>query len=101
MGCCVIMQPSTVKKETDTAIGIMSIDVFGDDWEEFEIAHMSTADGIGIEMFSFPHCRIKEASEFNPFNTGLYHFCFQNPNIEALVEKIVSLGGKQRLPVRE
>jgi len=34
----------------------MSIDVFGDDWKEFEIAHVSTADGIGIETFSFPHC---------------------------------------------
>jgi hypothetical protein len=33
----------------------MCIDVFGEDWEEFEIAHLATSDGIGIELFSFPH----------------------------------------------
>jgi hypothetical protein len=32
----------------------MCIDVFGEDWEEFEIAHLATSDGIGIELFSFP-----------------------------------------------
>ena len=100
MGWYIIMQPATVKKEKETAIGQMCIDVFGDDWEEFEIAHMSTSDGIGIELFSFLH-GIKEAPEFNPFNTGLFHFCIQDPNIEALVDKIVALGGKQRMPIRE
>lgn len=100
MGWYVIMQPSVIKKEADTAIGIMCIDVFGDDWEQFEIAHMSTSDGTGIEMFSFPH-GVKKAPEFKPFNTGLFHFSIQDPNIEALVEKIVSLGGKQRMPIRE
>ena len=93
MGWYVIMQPSKIKKEKETAIGQMCIDVFGDDWEEFEIAHMSTSDGIGIELFSFPH-GVKEAPEFNPFNTGLFHFCIQDPNIEELIAKIVEHGGK-------
>ena len=44
---------------------------------------------------------IKEAPEFNPFNTGLFHFCVQDPNIEELIEKIISYGGKQRMPIRE
>ena len=100
MGWYTIMQPSKVKREEDNAIGQMCIDVFGDDWEVFEIAHMSTSDGIGIELFSFPH-GVKEAPEFNPFNTGLFHFCIQDPNIEELVSKVVSLGGKQRMPIRE
>jgi catechol 2,3-dioxygenase-like lactoylglutathione lyase family enzyme len=93
------MKPSKILKEKESAIGLMCIDVFGDDWEEFEIAHMSTSDGIGIELFSFPH-GIKEAPEFNPFNTGLFHFCIQDPNIEDLVAKIVAHGGKQRMPIR-
>jgi catechol 2,3-dioxygenase-like lactoylglutathione lyase family enzyme len=78
----------------------MCIDVFGDDWETFEIAHMSTSDSIGIELFSFPHGK-KEAPAFNPFNTGLFHFCVQDPDIEALTNKIVEHGGKQRMPIRE
>lgn len=100
MGWYVIMEPSTVKKETDTAIGQMCIDVFGTDWEEFEIAHLATSDGIGVELFSFPHA-VKEASAFNPFHTGLFHFCIQDPQIEELVDKIVAHGGKQRMPIRE
>jgi len=100
MGWYIIMAPSTIKKETDTAIGQMCIDVFGEDWEEFEIAHMSTSEGIGIELFSFPNGK-KEAPEFSPFNTGLFHFCIQDPNIESLVKKIVKHGGKQRMPIRE
>ncbi|APG59881.1 lactoylglutathione lyase family protein [Christiangramia salexigens] len=100
MGWYIIMQPSVVKKERDTAIGRMCIDVFGEDWEEFEIAHMSTSDSIGIELFSFPH-GIKEAPDFNPFNTGLFHFCVQDPDIEGLIDKILAYGGKQRMPIRE
>jgi lactoylglutathione lyase family protein len=99
MGWYVIMKPSLVKKGTDTAIGQMCIDVFGNDWEEFEIAHLSTSDGIGIELFSFPF-GVKEAPDFNPFNTGLFHFCIQDPDIETLVDKIVAAGGKQRMPIR-
>lgn len=99
MGWYVIMEPTVVKKETETAIGQMCVDVFGNDWEEFSIAHLSTSDGIGIELFSFPNGR-KEAPDFNPFNTGLFHFCVQDPNIEDLITKILSYGGKQRMPIR-
>jgi len=99
MGWYVIMKPSVIKKDPDTAIGQMCIDVFGEDWEEFEIAHMSTSDGIGIELFSFPHGN-KEAPSFNPFNTGLFHFCVQDPDIDNLTRKIVEAGGKQRMPIR-
>lgn len=100
MGWYVIMGPTTVKKERETAIGIMCLDVFGEDWQTFEIAHLSTADGIGVELFSFPDSK-KSKPEFKPFNTGLFHFCVQDPNIEELTAKIVEKGGKQRMPIRE
>ena len=100
MGWYVIMSPSKVTKERDTAIGQMCIDVFGEDWEFFEIAHLSTSDGIGIELFSFPNMEYKKP-DFSPFSTGLFHFCVQDPEIEALTKKIVEYGGKQRMPIRE
>lgn len=100
MGWYVIMPPSKVTKEKDTAIGQMCIDVFGEHWETFEIAHMSTSDGIGIELFSFPDMDNKKP-EFSPFKTGLFHFCVQDPEIETLTNKIVEYGGKQRMPIRE
>ena len=100
MGWYVIMPPSTVVKEKETAIGQMCIDVFGEDWETFEIAHMSTSDGVGIELFSFPQTS-DEKPAFNPFNPGLFHFCVQDPDIEGLLQKIIDHGGKQRMPIRE
>ena len=100
MGWYVIMPPSLVTEENETAIGQMCIDVFGENWGTFEIAHMSTSDGIGIELFSFPNMEDAKP-EFNPFKTGLFHFCVQDPNIEELVDKIVAHGGKQRMPIRE
>ena len=99
MGWYTIMEPAEIKKEADTAIGQMCIDVFGTEWETFEIAHLSTSDGVGIELFSFPH-GVKEAPDFNPFNTGLFHFCVQDPDIEGLTKRIVEAGGKQRMPIR-
>ncbi|MTI21638.1 lactoylglutathione lyase family protein [Fulvivirga sp. RKSG066] len=99
MGWYVIMEPAKVKKERDTAIGQMCIDVFGEDWSEFDIAHLSTSDGIGVELFAFPQGK-KEAPEFNPFNTGLFHFCVQDPDIEGLIAKIEAAGGKKRMPIR-
>ena len=65
MGWYIIMEPSRVEEETETAIGKMCLDVFGEGWEYFEIAHLSTSDGIGIELFSFPKTTFKNP-EFNP-----------------------------------
>ncbi|MDC6350455.1 lactoylglutathione lyase family protein [Zeaxanthinibacter sp. PT1] len=102
MGWYVIMEPSTVEEETETAIGKMCIDVFGSGWGSFEIAHLATSDGIGVELFAFKEGQgKKEAPDFQPFNTGLFHFCIQDPDIEGLVEKIKAAGGKQRMPIRE
>jgi len=100
MGWYIIIPPSKVKEESKTAIGKMCIDVFGKGWEEFEVAHLSTSEGIGIEIFSFKHMDTKKPL-FNPFQTGLFHFCVQDPQIELLVNEIIAHGGKQRMPIRE
>lgn len=100
MGWYIIMAPSVVKEERDTAIGVMCEDVFGKGYESFKIAHMATSDGIGIELFEFKDNNNKKP-EFQFKNTGLFHFSVQDPNIEKLIEKIVAFGGKQRMPIRE
>ncbi|MFI3239996.1 MAG: lactoylglutathione lyase family protein [Bacteroidales bacterium] len=100
MGWYVIMHPTEIKEENETAIGQMCIDVFGEGWGSFRIAHLATVDKIGIELFEFPVIK-GERAEFNPFRTGLFHFSVQDPNIEELVKRIVAAGGKQRMPIRE
>ncbi|MGD7045947.1 lactoylglutathione lyase family protein [Jeotgalibacillus proteolyticus] len=98
-GWYIMMEPSPVNND-DTPIGQMCRDVFGDDWEEFRIAHLSTGDKIGIELFEFPQNE-KPDNNFEYWKTGIFHFCVQDPDIEGLVEKILAHGGKQRMPIRE
>lgn len=100
MGWYLIMGPADVVEEKETAIGKMCIDVFGEGWGSFRIAHMSTSDRVGIEIFEFKGLPEK-APEFNPFQVGMFHFAVQDPDVEGLVERIVANGGKQRMPVRE
>ncbi len=99
LGFYTIMEPTTIKEENDTAIGQMCIDVFGTGWKQFNIAHLSTGDKIGIELFEFPQSKDLKPT-FEPFKTGLFHFAVQDPDIEGLVAKIVAAGGKQRMPIR-
>lgn len=98
MGWYVIMEPATVQEENDSAIGVMCTDVFGSGWGTFRIAHMSTGDRVGIELFEFKDNQ--PAGEFNFKRTGTFHFCVQDPDLEGLLEKILAHGGKQRMPVR-
>ena len=98
LGCYVVMEPSTVPND-DSPIGIMCQDVFGTDWDTFRIAHLSTADGIGIELFEFPETAPHD-DHLNPSRNGIFHFCIQDPDIESLVETIKAHGGKQRMPIR-
>ena len=99
LGCYLIMKPTEIVKD-DSAIGQMCTDVFGPGWTSFRIAHLSTVDKIGIELFEFPN---NEAPENNLeyWKTGIFHFCIQDPDIEGMVQKIIENGGKQRMPIRE
>ena len=98
MGWYIIMEPALIEKD-DSDIGIMCNDVFGEGWTKFRIAHMVTSDGIGVELFEFPDNEPTE-KEFKFWRTGLFHFGVQDPDLEGLVKKIVTHGGKQRMPVR-
>jgi lactoylglutathione lyase family protein len=100
MGWYVIMEPTIVEEEKTTAIGQMCIDVFGSGWGTFKIAHLSTGDRIGIELFEFPQ-NAHPKGEFEPYKTGIFHFCVQDPDLEGLAKRIVAAGGKQRMPIRE
>lgn len=64
------------------------------------IAHLSTSDKVGVELFEFP-TKPQTTGQFKPFETGVFHFCVQDPEIEVLAEKIVEAGGKKRMPIRE
>ncbi|MDD5621891.1 MAG: VOC family protein [Actinomycetota bacterium] len=98
MGWYIIKEPETIEN-TDSEDCLMARDVFGEKWSKFKVAHMSTGDGIGIEIFEFSDNK-PTTDSFSYSKTGLFHFCIKDPDLEELIKKIVESGGKQRMPVR-
>ncbi|WP_411818169.1 lactoylglutathione lyase family protein [Hyphococcus sp. DH-69] len=99
LGFYTIMEPTEIV-EDDSAVGQMCTDVFGPGWKKLRIAHLSTADRIGIELFEFTdNYAPKENLSFREH--GMFHFAVQDPDVEGLLEKIIAAGGKQRMPIRE
>ena len=96
MGWYTIMEP-TVITEDNSPIGEMCTDVFGPNWEKFKIAHLSTGDRIGVEIFEFKD-QENPKDNFEYWKTGIFHFCVQDPDVEGLAERIVAAGGKKRMP---
>ena len=99
LGWYLIMKPTEIT-EDNSAIGQMCTDVCGAGWERFRIAHLSTGDRIGVELFEFNNAEQRE-NNFEYWKSGVFHFCVQDPDVEGLAARIVEAGGKQRMPVRE
>lgn len=95
LGWYLIMKPTEIV-EDDSAIGEMCTDVFGAGWDKFRIAHLSTGDRVGVEIFEFKNQENPE-NNFEYWKTGVFHFCVQDPDVEGLAEKIVEAGGKKRM----
>ena len=100
LGFYELMPPTLVENTDETAIGIMCQDVFGKNFQPYKIAHLSTIDGVGIELFEFPENK-EERNNFSPYRSGVFHICIQDPDIEGMAKKIIDNGGKQRMPIRE
>lgn len=94
-GVYVIMPPTTITQD-ESAIGQMCDDVFGAGWGSFRIAHITTGDGIGIEMFEFPNS-VRRENNFEFWKTGIFHFAVQDPDVEGLAARIEQNGGKIRM----
>ena len=95
LGFEVLMGPYEVTI-SDTYGSRMLKDFFGPELKKLRMAHMSMADGIGLEIFEFidPKSRLPENS-FDYTRAGFYHICITETNIENLVKKILDSGGRQ------
>lgn len=65
-------------------------------------AQLMTANGVGLELFQYVDpAVVPYAPDLNMeyWRQGYWHLCYTDPNVEALLEKIVATGGKQRTPV--
>ena len=68
LGLKIVMGNTKVIEERESAIGRMCIAVFGEGFKGFNIAHLVTTDGIGVELFE-----MKERAERHDLDLSLIH----------------------------
>jgi catechol 2,3-dioxygenase-like lactoylglutathione lyase family enzyme len=81
---------------TDSYGSRMLKDFFAPELKKLRLVHMTSADGVGLEIFEFIDPSVQRPRKaFNFRKAGFYHICVTAPNIESLTQKIVNNGGKQ------
>ncbi|MCG8423810.1 MAG: VOC family protein [Proteobacteria bacterium] len=80
----------------DIATGPQVLDVLGSRLRHLRIAHMSTGNGVGLELFEPVDPPLEERKDMVEFwRAGYFHICVTDPDIEGLVRRIVETGGRQ------
>jgi len=67
-------------------------------FKSVKIAHLRTANGVGIELFEFKDAE-RGVTEY--WKTGIIHVSFTVPNLEEILEKIKKFGGKIKSKIWE
>jgi catechol 2,3-dioxygenase-like lactoylglutathione lyase family enzyme len=92
------------QKNYDPHLATVLRTIFGPRLGKVKICHLSSANGVGIELFQFiePASELRlEENNFEYWKTGYFHIALTEPNIEELADKIASTGGKRRTDVME
>ncbi len=97
LGCYVLMEPMEAVAD-DSHFGQIVGDIFGEGFQGMKIAHLATADGVGVELFEFAASAPQE-TPFAYWKTSIFHIAILDPEIEALAKRIDESGGRQRSKV--
>jgi catechol 2,3-dioxygenase-like lactoylglutathione lyase family enzyme len=93
------------EKNYDPHLAALVRTIFGPGLGKFKVCHMSSDNGVGIELFQFiepaAESLREEENNFEYWKTGYFHIALTEPHIEELAEKIASTGGKRRTDVME
>jgi catechol 2,3-dioxygenase-like lactoylglutathione lyase family enzyme len=100
MGWYHIAGPITVIENEHNPLSQISKGIYGNGWKQFRFARLSSADGIGLEIFEFANNDAPQSVN-TAFKTGVFHFCVQDPDIEGLIKRIEAAGGEQASPITE
>ena len=61
----------------------------------FNIAHLVTNDGIGVELFEMKEREERHRVDFA--RIGIFHFCLETDDFEGVIERVEKHGGKTRI----
>ncbi len=72
-------------------------EIFGPLFNRAHQAHLLSANSVGIELFQFLDPPVaKPPDNFRYWQTGLFHLCITDPDLDELVARMVDSGGRQR-----
>lgn len=105
LGMTVLMEPTEISLEstgTDPHLASLVKNVFGPKLGKFLICHMSSANGVGVELFQFlDPVATRREDNFEYWKTGFFHIAITELQVAELADKIASNGGKKRTGVME
>jgi catechol 2,3-dioxygenase-like lactoylglutathione lyase family enzyme len=82
--------------DDDSPMAETARDIYGPRWHSMRQAHLSTSNGVGLELFQFLRpAETPVDHQFEPWHPGLFHFCVFSRDIDKLVQRIVDNGGAQ------
>jgi catechol 2,3-dioxygenase-like lactoylglutathione lyase family enzyme len=100
LGFRLLDPPRRVDKSSPVAV--MARDIYGERWGAMYQAHMSAANGVGLELFQFTEPRESQPDgRFEYWRPGLFHFAVTCPDVKGLAERIAAAGGRLRTSVYE
>jgi catechol 2,3-dioxygenase-like lactoylglutathione lyase family enzyme len=95
LDCYVLVEPGYANNDS-THFGNVVKDIFGERFESVQMAHLTTADGTGLEFFQFEEPKNHApADTFEYERHSIFHFCLTAPDIEEQAQRIADGGGKQ------
>ena len=84
----------------DSHFGMIGRDIFGANFRRGQLAQLSGANGVCIELFQFDQPRSEvRPDNFEYWKAGIMHFTIIEPEIEKMVQTIAESGGKARSKV--
>ena len=108
LGMTVLVSPfeisSKPSKPEDMEISQRVKTIFGPNFGRLLICHMSSANGVGLELFQFikPKAERRDRdTNFEYWKTGFFHIAITEPRIEELANRIALSGGRKRTEVME
>ncbi len=95
-GLRLVRGPFEVRSDMEPG-GEQARDVLGPHFRRMRMAHMTTADGVGIELFQLidpPHERREPTLEY--WKSGVFHIALTTDDIATTARRVVEHGGRQR-----
>ena len=88
--------------DLSSPVADMADDIYGPGWEAMYQAHLSAANGIGLEIFQFVKPQEAEPDRwFEYWRPGLFHIAVTCPDVAGLAERIALSGGRRRTRIYE